>query len=106
MIDIAGPGFLNFKLNDETLWKEATRSTELVYQDENIVTEYSDPNVMKDLHAGHLYILLVTLLAKSVFGGVGCESDVGADHKSLERKSRQVRMRFRMKLRYGLVSAM
>jgi arginyl-tRNA synthetase len=58
-IDIAGPGFLNLKLNNRALWRETTRSTELLYQDENIVTEYSDPNVMKDLHAGHLYTTII-----------------------------------------------
>lgn len=54
-VTIAGPGFINIRLNDEALLagleKKAARSLEGV----NYVLEYSCPNAFKELHTGHLY---------------------------------------------------
>ncbi|MGF7229138.1 MAG: arginine--tRNA ligase [Candidatus Saccharibacteria bacterium] len=61
-ITIAGPGFINITLSDATLLRAAhtavsTKPT--TYAGQVVVTEYSDPNPFKVLHAGHLYTTLV-----------------------------------------------
>jgi arginyl-tRNA synthetase len=68
-VDIAGPGFLNLtlqdalyhaELNDHILAHEGSvYGNSDAYKDKIIVTEYSDPNPFKPLHAGHLYTTLV-----------------------------------------------
>jgi arginyl-tRNA synthetase len=54
-ISVAGPGFLNFKLTDDALWKVAKTSPPKKLEGQKVVAEYSDPNPFKVLHAGHLY---------------------------------------------------
>ncbi|HZL08060.1 MAG TPA: arginine--tRNA ligase [Candidatus Dormibacteraeota bacterium] len=58
-VSVAGPGFLNLKLTDQSLLAalEAKPSKSLAGQ--SIVAEYSDPNPFKVLHAGHLYTSVV-----------------------------------------------
>ena len=59
--DIAGPGFINFKVNQEA-W--ADKLNELISDDrlgvpvvddpQNIVVDFSGPNVAKPMHVGHI----------------------------------------------------
>lgn len=61
-ITIAGPGFINITLNDSSLLetaKQAPISKPQLHAGKVILTEYSDPNPFKVLHAGHLYTTLV-----------------------------------------------
>lgn len=56
---IAGPGFINIKLSDDTLLKLAQAKPSQPLEGKVVVAEYSDPNPFKVLHAGHLYTTLV-----------------------------------------------
>lgn len=66
-VEIAGPGFLNFKLSDEYFlgkiadfadnFEKNISSDE--YFDKTVVCEFSDPNPFKVLHVGHLYTSIV-----------------------------------------------
>lgn len=58
-VSVAGPGFLNIRLNDEALAELMTRPIAQSMAGQTIVTEYSDPNPFKVLHAGHLYTTIV-----------------------------------------------
>jgi len=61
-ITIAGPGFINITLRDSALIetaKTAATTKPTTYKDKVVVTEYSDPNPFKVLHAGHLYTSIV-----------------------------------------------
>ena len=61
-ISVAGPGFINLRLNDSTLYDNAIKAVESKpnsYQGQVVVAEYSDPNPFKVLHAGHLYTSVV-----------------------------------------------
>lgn len=61
-ISVAGPGFINIKLNDKTLGDLAMRASNNkpeTYKGRVVVTEYSDPNPFKVLHVGHLYTSVV-----------------------------------------------
>ena len=61
-ITVAGPGFINLSLSDNELLGQAAAALHekpATYQDKVVVTEYSDPNPFKALHAGHLYTTLV-----------------------------------------------
>lgn len=58
-ISIAGPGFINLKLNNATLIKALEVEPAKTRQGQVIVAEYSDPNPFKILHAGHLYTSIV-----------------------------------------------
>ena len=66
-VEIAGPGFLNFKLSDEYFlgkiadfadnFEKNISSDE--YSDKTVICEFSDPNPFKVLHVGHLYTSIV-----------------------------------------------
>lgn len=56
---VAGPGFINFALNDKALDVLSQASPTQSMTGKSVVAEYSDPNPFKDLHAGHLYTTLV-----------------------------------------------
>lgn len=58
-ITVAGPGFLNIRLTDSALIRLAHRQPSRSYRGQTVITEYSDPNPLKPLHAGHLYTTLV-----------------------------------------------
>jgi arginyl-tRNA synthetase len=59
---IAGPGFINLTLRDHVLMGMAATAPQTkpqTYKGKVVVTEYSDPNPFKVLHAGHLYTTIV-----------------------------------------------
>jgi arginyl-tRNA synthetase len=58
-VTVAGPGFINLRLNDTALTKLAATQPNKSLQGQVIVAEYSDPNPFKVLHAGHLYTSVV-----------------------------------------------
>ncbi|MEO6513752.1 MAG: arginine--tRNA ligase [Candidatus Saccharimonadales bacterium] len=58
-ISVAGPGFINIRLSDATLLTGLTSSGQVPNTGKKILVEYSDPNPLKPLHAGHLYTTLV-----------------------------------------------
>jgi len=67
-VDLAGPGFLNFKLKDESLieWLKQFHSQEdykghykSIFSDKNVVIDYSSPNTAKRMHVGHLRSMVI-----------------------------------------------
>jgi len=64
-VSIAGPGFINFRVSDSVLKSELEHMTQPgygkshAYDGKVVVTEYSDPNPFKVLHAGHFYTSVV-----------------------------------------------
>jgi arginyl-tRNA synthetase len=58
-VSIAGPGFINLKLNDQALFQAAQSMPSTNLTGKTVVAEYSDPNPFKILHAGHLYTSVV-----------------------------------------------
>ena len=59
--EIAGPGFINFFINPNYLetqidnaYADARLNVELVEKPQNIVIDYSSPNLAKEMHVGHL----------------------------------------------------
>lgn len=58
-VEIAGPGFLNIFLSDETLWSAAITDPKKILAGQKILLEYSNPNTFKELHTGHLYQTIV-----------------------------------------------
>lgn len=58
-VTIAGPGFINIRLKDAVLLTMLEEQPEKSLAGKVVVTEYSDPNPFKVLHAGHLYTTLV-----------------------------------------------
>ncbi len=70
--EIAGPGFINFKLTDQVLIDNLNQKHNLPYANQTVVVEYSDPNAFKVLHAGHFYTSVVgDAIAKLVEVGGG-----------------------------------
>lgn len=58
-VSVAGPGFINITLTNNALIQLAESKPVKSLQDKTILVEYSDPNPLKPLHAGHLYTTLV-----------------------------------------------
>lgn len=54
-VSIAGPGFINFKIKDAVLAKEAIKLPNKPAKKNNkVMVEYTDPNPFKVFHIGHL----------------------------------------------------
>lgn len=66
-VSIAGPGFINLRLKDAILTQELKNIIDKpgeygkskIYQDQVVLTEYSDPNPFKVLHVGHFYTSVI-----------------------------------------------
>lgn len=58
-VSVAGPGFINLKLNDASLVSGLTIKPAQSLAGKTVVAEYSDPNPFKVLHAGHFYTSVV-----------------------------------------------
>lgn len=73
--EVAGPGFINFRLSDEALARAAAGATDLPrpLAGKVAVAEYSDPNPFKTLHAGHLYTTLVGNAVANLLEAAGAE---------------------------------
>src|SRR5579872_2350205 len=58
---VAGPGFINIRLDDEALAKMADGATNLPkpLKGQEILVEFGDPNPFKEMHIGHLYSYVV-----------------------------------------------
>lgn len=78
--EIAGPGFINFRLRDEVL---AGAVNELLADDalgipqlansERVVIDYSSPNVAKQMHVGHLRTTIIGDCFNRVLSATGDE---------------------------------
>jgi len=61
-LEIAGPGFINFRLSDEYFAQTLKRAieegekwgTNEKLKDKKVIVEYTDPNPFKEFHIGHL----------------------------------------------------
>lgn len=66
-IDVAGPGFINFFLSAETIQKEFARayktrrktSVSNIGKGKRVIVEYSQPNIAKQMHTGHLRTTII-----------------------------------------------
>jgi arginyl-tRNA synthetase len=72
-VSVAGPGFLNLTLSDATLIASAQMAPERSFAGQVVVTEYSDPNPFKVLHAGHLYTSIVGDVISRLISAAGGE---------------------------------
>lgn len=62
-VEIAGPGFINFWVSNEVLFKNIQQITEKkdeygksdVLKSKRVMVEFTDPNPFKEFHIGHLY---------------------------------------------------
>ena len=73
-VDVAGPGFINITLTDETLMSAVTAELPRPLSGQKVVVEYSDPNPFKPLHAGHLYTTLVGDMIARLIEHAGAET--------------------------------
>lgn len=86
-VTVAGPGFINIRLSDESLVAQLYEPGQIVpngHRGEVVVIETNNPNPFKDLHIGHAYNCIVadTVANLIELGGaqvhrVGYHGDVG-----------------------------
>ncbi len=64
--EVSGPGFINFTLRDDwiasqadLLLADARLGVPAAARPQNVVVEYSSPNVAKEMHVGHLRTTIV-----------------------------------------------
>lgn len=68
---VAGPGFINIRLTDEALLRLWSCEAPQAYRHQTVVTEYSDPNPFKVLHAGHLYTSIMGDAISNIVAAAG-----------------------------------
>jgi arginyl-tRNA synthetase len=76
--EIAGPGFLNFRLTTGYLnrqvaerWVDARLGVSKVSSPETIVVDYSSPNIAKEMHVGHLRSTILGDALARIFSFIG-----------------------------------
>jgi arginyl-tRNA synthetase len=72
-VSIAGPAFINIRLRDQALVDMQQFAPTQTLEGKIVVTEYSDPNPFKVLHAGHLYTTLVGDAISRLLEAAGAE---------------------------------
>jgi len=70
---IAGPGFVNLTLRPETLAAAVNEPTVFAPRGERVVVDYSQPNVAKQMHVGHLRSTVIGDALCNVLRYVGYE---------------------------------
>lgn len=73
-ISVAGPGFINIRLQDKILAQQAAEAPNKKpqsLQGQTVVAEYSDPNPFKIMHAGHFYTSVVGYAIGSLLQAAG-----------------------------------
>lgn len=70
---VAGPGFINLTLTDSALMQAANLPVPRPLDGKRLLTEYSDPNPFKPLHAGHLYTTIVGDVMARLLEAVGAQ---------------------------------
>jgi arginyl-tRNA synthetase len=73
-LEIAGPGFINFRVSDATLAAraeaiagDARSGAEVVAKPRRVVIDYAGPNVAKPMHVGHLRASIIGESIKRLF---------------------------------------
>lgn len=66
-IEIAGPGFLNFRLSDHFLTHFPLHSSPSLHAGETVIFDYGGPNVAKPMHVGHLRSSIIGECLKRLF---------------------------------------
>ena len=79
-LEIAGPGFLNFKLTDGALSDRVNAITEdarlgasVVAQKRKVIIDFGGPNVAKEMHIGHLRTAVIGESLKRIMRFMGDE---------------------------------
>jgi arginyl-tRNA synthetase len=80
-VSVAGPGFINLKLNDQLLIdtvaeirdKKDAYGRQNNFTGQNIVVEYLDPNLLKEIHIGHSYSGTIGDAIASLFEAAGAK---------------------------------
>lgn len=73
-VSVAGPGFINIRLQDKILVQqalEAHNKKPQTMEGQTVVAEYSDPNPFKIMHAGHFYTSIVGYAIGSLMQAAG-----------------------------------
>ncbi len=76
---VAGPGFINLKLSDQVLLDELNKidqqkdkyGQQTDFDGQNVIVEYLDPNLLKELHIGHAYSGTIGDAIASLFHAAG-----------------------------------
>jgi arginyl-tRNA synthetase len=77
-VEVAGPGFINFKLRNETVLEMLSEDQKpQKISSEKILLEYFQPNIAKPLHVGHLRTAILgdAIKRSLIYLGHGVESD-------------------------------
>jgi arginyl-tRNA synthetase len=80
-VTVAGPGFINLKLNDQVLLDEIVKISQKKesygrqtdFEGQNVIVEYLDPNLLKELHIGHAYSGTIGDAIASLFEAAGAK---------------------------------
>ncbi|HEY8574239.1 arginine--tRNA ligase [Phenylobacterium sp.] len=73
-VEVAGPGFINLKVSDDALSKqanaiarEARAGATVVDQVRRVIVDYGGPNVAKEMHVGHLRASIIGESVKRLY---------------------------------------
>lgn len=70
-VTVAGPGFINLKLSDKALINALYEGPAQVFEGQEVLVEFGDPNPFKEMHIGHLYSYVAGDAISSLFEAAG-----------------------------------
>ncbi len=68
---IAEPGFVNFFLSPQSIWRELSRGKYNPYRGRKVIVEYSAPNIAKPMHVGHLRSTIIGQALVNIYRALG-----------------------------------
>jgi arginyl-tRNA synthetase len=74
-VEIAGPGFINLRINNEWLEKELTlpHSVEKFLDGRRYIVDYSSPNIAKPMHVGHFRTTMLGQVLVNLYRYLGAD---------------------------------
>ncbi|MBI5733985.1 MAG: arginine--tRNA ligase [Candidatus Kerfeldbacteria bacterium] len=76
-IEMAGPGFINFWLAPEVIYKNIKDSLDWkdwqIWKGEKMIVEYSSPNIAKPMHIGHIRSTIIGQALSNIYEALGAK---------------------------------
>ncbi|MFA4818567.1 MAG: arginine--tRNA ligase [Patescibacteria group bacterium] len=76
-VEVAGPGFINFWLTTEAVFKTVGLGLKIknwdIWRHQKVIVEYSSPNIAKPMHIGHIRSTIIGQALSNIYEALGAK---------------------------------